>query len=78
MKKERRKIFLIIARYNKEIKHAIGLSKYDGIRDMLNIDYKGNVPSKAASYLLIHQTFSMHCGCLELMKNVLFGKKATT
>ena len=60
------------------MEHTLGLSKYDGIRNMLNIDYKGNVPSKAASYILIHQTFCMHCGCLELMKNVLFGKKATT
>ena len=30
------------------MEHTIGLSKYDGSRKMLNIDYKGKVPSKAA------------------------------
>ena len=30
------------------MKHTIGLSEYDGIRKMLNINYKGKVPSKAA------------------------------
>ena len=37
--KERKKISLPIAQYNKEMKHTIGLSEYDGIRKMLNIDY---------------------------------------
>ena len=31
-----------------KMKHTIGLSEYDGIRKMLNINYKGKVPSKAA------------------------------
>ena len=43
-----KKIYLPIARYNKKIKNTIGLSEYDGIRKMLNINYKGKVPSKAA------------------------------
>ena len=47
-KKERKKISLPIGQYNKEIKHDIGLCEYDGIRKMLNINYKGKVPSKAA------------------------------
>ena len=47
-KERRKKMSLPIAQYNKEIKHTIGLSEYDGIRKMLNINYKGKVPSKAA------------------------------
>ena len=46
--KERKKIFLPIVWYRKEIKHTISLSEYDGIRKMLNINYKDKVPSKAA------------------------------
>ena len=47
-KKERKKISWPIAQYNNEMEHTIGLSEYDGIRKMLNINYKGKVPSKAA------------------------------
>ena len=47
-RKEKKKISLPIGQYNKEIKHTIGLSEYYGIRKMLNINYKGKVPSKAA------------------------------
>ena len=48
-KKERRKkISLPIGQYNKEIKHTIGLIEYDGIRKMLNNNYKGRILSKAA------------------------------
>ena len=47
-KKERKKISWPIAQYNNEMEHTIGLSEYDGIRKMLNISYKGKVPSKAA------------------------------
>ena len=41
-------IYLSIARYNKEIKHTFGLSEYDDISKMLNINHKGKVPNKAA------------------------------
>ena len=47
-KERRKKMSLPIAQYNKEMKHTIGLSEYDGIRKMLNINYQGKVPSKAA------------------------------
>ena len=30
------------------MEHTIGLSEYDGIRKMLNVNYKGKVPSSAA------------------------------
>ena len=30
------------------MKHTIDLSEYDGIRRMVNINYRGKVPSKAA------------------------------
>ena len=30
------------------MEHTIDLSEYDGIRKMLNINYKGKVPSMAA------------------------------
>ena len=42
-----RKSIKPIARYNKEIKHTIGLSEYDCIRKMLKINCKSKVPSKA-------------------------------
>ena len=45
--KERKKISWAIAQYNNEMAHTIGLSEYDGIRKMLNINYKGKIPSKA-------------------------------
>ena len=45
--KSDREIYLSIARYNNELTHTIGLSKYD-IKKMLNISYQGKVPSKAA------------------------------
>ena len=45
--KERKKISWPIAQYNNKIEHTIGLSEYAGIRKMLNIKYKGKVPSKA-------------------------------
>ena len=38
-KKERKKISWPIAQYNNEIEHIIGLSEYDGIWKMLNINY---------------------------------------
>ena len=47
-KERRKKMSLPIAQYNKEMKHTIGLSEYDGIRKMLNINYQGKVPSKTA------------------------------
>ena len=37
--KERKKISSPIGQYNKDIKHTIGLSEYDGIRKMININY---------------------------------------
>ena len=46
-KERRKKMSLPIAQYNKEMKHTISLSEYDGIRKMLHIDYKSKVPSKA-------------------------------
>ena len=46
--RKRKKISLPIAQYIKEMKHTIGLSEYDGIRKMLNINYQGKVPSKTA------------------------------
>ena len=34
--------------FNDKIKQTIGLNRYDDIRKMLNISYKGKVPSKVA------------------------------
>ena len=45
---KRKKISWPIAQYNNEMEHTIDLSEYDGIRKMLNISYKGKVPSKDA------------------------------
>ena len=46
--KERKKISWPTAQYNNEMEHTTGLSEYDGTRNMLNINCKGKVPSKAA------------------------------
>ena len=47
-KRENKEIYLPIARYKRKIRYIIGLSEYDDIRKMLNISYKGKVPSKVA------------------------------
>ena len=46
-----------------KIKHTIGLSEYDDIRKMLNINHRGKLPSKVAvaenERTLFIQKFSM-------------------